>query len=147
MGAAAAFVLNTKYDHDINFLAKINDAHEIEGELRWYPYRVNERDRDVTAADIHATPLIWACALGHTESVRILLKSARLNMTAKTKNGSTALHVACGNGHTEIVEMLIPRLWRRTINRLNKDGWNALHLATHHQYVEIVRLLLVKGEC
>jgi hypothetical protein len=62
----------------------------------------------VNAKDIIVgwTSLHWASDNGHIKIVEMLLKQDRIEVNAKTNNGTTALQMASNSGHTEIVKLL-----------------------------------------
>ncbi len=89
-----------------------------------------------------STPLIVACAKGHTEVVKALLaKGADVN--ARNVNGWTALMAASANDHLEEVALLLDR--GAEVNSRHAYGHTALKLARQKNHTKIVNLLLRRG--
>ena len=53
------------------------------------------------------TPLFIACANGHTEILKELLKNPGIDINKAQTSGTTPLYIACQNGHIEIVKVLL----------------------------------------
>ena len=84
-----------------------------------------------------------AAQTGDERLVRRLLRDERVDITAKTVHGETALHRAAAGNHAEIVRMLLGA--GVEINAKNIDGFTALHLATWGGHRGVVWLLVEAG--
>lgn len=102
-----------------------------------------------TEKDIWNIPLKAAAALGHLETVRLLLiAGAELNDTEASLYGSrrrkTALCHAAGNGHLEVVRHLL-RFKADVSAYSTYSGMAPLHGAAYYGHYEIARILLQAG--
>ena len=63
----------------------------------------------MVAMDINElTALMWACANGHIDVVKLLLDHfERIEPNARSKNGWTAFMWACKCGHKDVVQLLL----------------------------------------
>ena len=85
------------------------------------------RGDDVDGRDgAGATPLRWACGMGHLECVQALI-DANAAVDMVNNNGDTALMRACINGHHECAQALIDA--QADLELMNRDGRNALMIA------------------
>jgi len=83
-----------------------------------------------------ATPLMYACSLGHEEIVNYLIsKGASLNI--KNKGGSSAIMEAASFGSLSIFKSLIEA--GADLALVDNEGAHALHMGSHMGHVEIVR--------
>lgn len=86
-----------------------------------------------------ATPLMFACQIGHREAVECLLsKGANIEITKP--NNANALHVACINNHPEIIQLLLDN--GADPCTMDEDGKTPLMYACIHGSVESTQLLL-----
>lgn len=53
-------------------------------------------------------PLHWAAGHGHLEIVKMLLTHEKIDISARTAKGETALHCAVMNKHDDIAKILNP---------------------------------------
>jgi len=102
-----------------------------------------------TEKDIWNIPLKAAAALGHLETVRLLLiAGAELNDTEASLYGSrrrkTALCHAAGNGHLEVVRHLL-RFKADVSAYSTYSGMAPLHGAAYYGHYDIARILLQAG--
>ncbi|XP_071844815.1 osteoclast-stimulating factor 1-like [Apostichopus japonicus] len=67
-----------------------------------------------------STALYWACHGGHTECIKILLATPRVELNSQNKIGDTALHAAAWKGHPEAVKLLLAKGARTDLR--NKDA-------------------------
>ncbi|ORY44670.1 ankyrin [Rhizoclosmatium globosum] len=79
-----------------------------------------------------------ACALGHVEVVRVLLRDGRVDVNAQE---SYPFYVACEKGHVEVVEALFDT----GKVRLHEQGMDALFVSVKSDHPEVVRYLLSIG--
>lgn len=120
---------------------------------------VNEVDRK------GRTPLMLACAAGHTEATETLLRLGADRWAADKKHGDTALHYASRFGHEACVRLLIessdrhqqaasiarrssPTSLVRSSRRgaykdvQNDEGFSALHYAVGSDQLHVVQVCL-----
>ena len=81
-----------------------------------------------------------AAQTGDERLMRRLLRDERVNISALTLHGETALHRAAAGDHANIVRMLLGT--GLEIDAENDDGCTALHLATLKGNQGVVRLLV-----
>ena len=84
-----------------------------------------------------------AAQIGDERLMRRLLRDERVNITATTINGETALHRAAAGDHADIVRMLLGA--GLEINAKKIRGFTALHLATRRGHRGVVWLLVEAG--
>jgi ankyrin repeat protein len=85
--------------------------------------------------------LMWAIENGHTDSVRLLIAKAGINVNQLDRNGFTTLMWASKNGHKAIVQMLVEHK-DIDVNIQDQDGLTALLEASKNGHTEIVHMLL-----
>lgn len=83
------------------------------------------------------SPFHLACYMGKYCIVDILPHK----INKKTKNGSTALHLAVNSGHIDIVTKLILE-HKADISQQDDNGFTPLHVAAYYDRVDIINLLL-----
>ncbi len=88
------------------------------------------------------TPLLWACAGGHTRVVNLLL-AAGAKANHKDAFGQTALMHAVQNSHLLVVRVL--DLAGADLHCRDKDGHSLLHWSVFRDDVKITRYLLHRG--
>jgi ankyrin repeat protein len=98
------------------------------------------------------TPLWWAARQGHTDVVKALLGTKRVNVNRRDRYngnwpytyGQTPLAVAAGNGHEEVVDVLLATE-RTVFDTRDLRGRSPLLLAAEKGHENIVRILLDTG--
>jgi len=89
------------------------------------------------------TPLMYGCAGGHEEVVRVLLNSGA-NVEDHNENGHTPLMEAASAGHVPVAKILLEH--GAGINtHSNEFKESALTLACYKGHLEMVRFLLEAG--
>lgn len=89
------------------------------------------------------TPLMFACAYGSREVVRLLLTyGATESVSARDSDLNTPLMVACVRGDTEMVQLLLENGAEGDVKKSNKYSWSPLMLACKFGDVKMVRLVL-----
>lgn len=89
------------------------------------------------------TPLMYGCAGGHEEVVRVLLDSGA-NVEDHNENGHTPLMEAASAGHVQVAKILLEH--GAGINtHSNEFKESALTLACYKGHLEMVRFLLEAG--
>ena len=89
------------------------------------------------------TLIYYAAQNGEERLMQELLRDGRVNISATTVHGETALHRAAAEDHASIVRMLLGV--GVEIDAKNDEGCTALHLATWEGNQGVVRLLLEAG--
>jgi len=87
-----------------------------------------------------------AAKKGDTKTVKALLKKDKALLSARDKDGSTALHCASWKGHTALVEALLDA--GADINGHNQNGhWGTtpLHAAAHGNQKDVAVALIKRG--
>ena len=96
---------------------------------------------DPNVQDVTGINLIHdAAQTGDERLMRRLMRDERVNISATTDYGETALHRAAAGDHATIVRMLLST--GLDINAKTDDGCTALHLATSEGNQGVVRLLV-----
>eukprot|EP01038_Epipyxis_sp_PR26KG_P006096 gene6096-8400_t len=90
-----------------------------------------------------STALMKACANGHLNCVKILMK-AGANIHCNSNGWNTVL-LACFHNHTPIVSLLLQS--NLNINSTTKDGWTSLMWCSKQNHVETAKLLLSHRQC
>lgn len=106
---------------------------------------------ELTSGDEHGrTPLMYAAAFGHKETVSYILSQRRVNVNAKDRRGKTALHHICNRGRkmaasvaAEIVHLLLQAA--AAVDMRDCHGQTPLHLAADSG-VEALILALLEGD-
>ena len=100
--------------------------------------------RDTDAETWKFTPLSTACALEHTEIVKLLLeKGAKPNRTTGRDHRRTALHVSAATGNVEITNLLVSS--KASLESMNDFNQRPLDEAAARGHLETVILLLKYG--
>jgi len=86
-----------------------------------------------------APPLWCAAAAGHTNIVKLLVRSGA-NVNSTTKTNSTPLRAACFDGHYEIVKFLV--MHGADIEVANRHGHTCLMIACYKGHYQIAQYLL-----
>lgn len=88
-------------------------------------------------------PLHCAASKGNLEALKMLINTGA-NLSSRTEEGTTAIHIASGNGHKLIVEELL-RNGVHVDEYDTKHKWTSLHFTAYKNNSEIARFLLSKG--
>ncbi|CAH2286050.1 serine threonine- phosphatase 6 regulatory ankyrin repeat subunit B-like [Pelobates cultripes] len=88
-------------------------------------------------------PLHIAAERGHTTVVEILTEKFRSNVLARTKDGSTLMHIASQCGHPETALAFLKK--GVLLHMPNKSGAVCLHAAAKRGHTAVVKALLQKG--
>ena len=100
---------------------------------------------DVDYKDKHGTnALLISSFKSYTEICKYLIQVAKVNVNARNKDGTTALHNVCENGNEKIVKLLIKYDARMDIQD-KYDGKTPLECAAYNGYYEICRYLVANG--
>ncbi|XP_036423490.1 transient receptor potential cation channel, subfamily N, member 1 [Colossoma macropomum] len=89
------------------------------------------------------SPLHIAAERGHTNVVEILTEKFKSNVLARTKDGSTLLHIASQCGHPETALTFLKK--GVPLHMPNKSGAVCLHAAAKRGHAAVVKSLLLKG--
>ena len=95
--------------------------------------------------ELQKTPLMMACYIGKTKSVKKLLQIVDLEVNSEDRFGATALHVAaCASPLTDIVGcvQLLSQDPRVDINHKDTDGNTPLMYCLAKDRVEMAKILL-----
>ncbi|KAL3872338.1 hypothetical protein ACJMK2_040269 [Sinanodonta woodiana] len=88
------------------------------------------------------TSIHFAICSGDLQLVKLL--SAQVDITTKTKNGISVLHIASANDDLTIVKYLIETN-QGLLQQNDKNGWTALHHAASKGSVPVIESLLEAG--
>uniref|UniRef100_A0AAY4D3A9 Ion transport domain-containing protein n=1 Tax=Denticeps clupeoides TaxID=299321 RepID=A0AAY4D3A9_9TELE len=80
---------------------------------------------------------------GHTKVVEVLAEKFKSNVLARTKDGSTLLHIASECGHPETTLAFLKK--GVPLHMPNKSGAVCLHAAAKRGHAAVVKALLLKG--
>ncbi|KAK0763420.1 hypothetical protein N5P37_002797 [Trichoderma harzianum] len=116
------------------------DADTVRGLLA-----TNKVDPDSRDKRAGRTALSWATENGHTEVVKLLLDTNKVNVNSVNGDGSTPLHYASLRQHDDIVNLLLDTKGI-DVNLQDVYGYSPLHLSSRRGYEAIVQLLLRKFE-
>ncbi|KAM9415828.1 uncharacterized protein ACWYII_024477 [Salvelinus alpinus] len=89
------------------------------------------------------SPLHIAAERGHTNVVEVLTEKFKSNVLARTKDGSTLMHVASQCGHPETALTFLKK--GVPLHMPNKSGAMCLHAAAKQGHTAVVKSLLLKG--
>ncbi|XP_071508793.1 uncharacterized protein [Diadema antillarum] len=89
------------------------------------------------------SPLHIAAENGHTGVVELLVDKFKANVSARTKDGSTLMHIASQCGHPETALAFLKK--GVPLHMPNKAGAVCLHAAAKRGHTAVVRALLQKG--
>uniref|UniRef100_A0A8C2J501 Serine/threonine-protein phosphatase 6 regulatory ankyrin repeat subunit B-like n=1 Tax=Cyprinus carpio TaxID=7962 RepID=A0A8C2J501_CYPCA len=89
------------------------------------------------------SPLLIAAEQGHTNAVEILTEKFKSCVSARTKDGSTLLHIASQCGHPATALTLLKK--GVLLHMPNKSGAFCLHAAAKRGHTAVVKALLEKG--
>jgi ankyrin len=89
------------------------------------------------------TPFHQFVAINRPLVVEQLLKDSLIDVTAKTADGVSPLHIAIDFFNLEIASLLITH--GADVNEILKNGETFLHLAVRNKSIELIRFLLANG--
>ena len=90
------------------------------------------------------TPLIWASAKGHLDTVTYLVKECGANVEAKDSAGNTPLIIASLQGHLDTVTYLVEECGAN-VEAKGNNGLTALALAKKNGKSDVEQYLRSKG--
>ncbi len=123
--------------------AKANDVSRTHKLLRDVDADTDGTDSRVNAeVGFCSTPLHCAAWEGHTDVIKLLLKSG-VDVNARDKFGKTALHDAALKGHLAAVKLLLDH--GADINSKCEIGSTPLHMAATSGATTVCKLLLERG--
>ncbi|XP_072904092.1 transient receptor potential cation channel, subfamily N, member 1 [Hemitrygon akajei] len=105
----------------------------------FYQYKANPNITD----KLDRSPLHIAAERGHTNVVEVLTEKFKSNVLARTKDGSTLMHIASHCGHPETALAFLRK--GVPLHMPNKSGAVCLHSAAKRGHAAVVRVLLQKG--
>ncbi|MDR0288956.1 MAG: ankyrin repeat domain-containing protein [Rickettsiales bacterium] len=79
-------------------------------------------------------------SMGHKNAIEILLKVKEIDVNAKSKAGTTPLHLAASKGYKDAVETLLKA--NAEVNVKDQHGWTPLDLAIVNGYEETAKPLI-----
>ncbi len=120
----------------VHQLAADGDTEGLTVLLRFFPAKVNARDKD------ERTPLLHAVKGGHAATVRNLL-AAGANPNALFPDDDTVLHMAIAAGDSDVVELLLDA--EADVSLTDRDGRSPLVLAAQLEHHAIAYMLLAAG--
>ncbi|QSL66232.1 hypothetical protein MERGE_000607 [Pneumocystis wakefieldiae] len=162
-GQTPLFILSTMYDHPnykTMFLNAIKIVQLIENNTLNVDDHVDDNgnslfhtinDSDCLLALLHCkgdvnkknnhgcTPLIYHAKSGKSELVKILVSDKRVDMTAKDKNGFTALHFSA-QGDLDVMNLLTEVI--NIEERTSYTGLTALHIAAQEKSLDCINYLV-----
>ncbi|XP_042716879.2 protein tyrosine phosphatase type IVA 3 isoform X4 [Chrysemys picta bellii] len=89
------------------------------------------------------SPLHIAAERGHTNVVELLMEKFHSNVLARTKDGSTLMHVASEHGHPDTALAFLKK--GVLLHMPNKYGALCLHVAAKRGHAAVVKALLQRG--
>jgi ankyrin repeat protein len=131
---ADATIKNTHGQTSLQLAAERRSYQVVKLLLDWMP-----EGSLGTADEPKYTPLLWACASGQLEAVRLFL-SEGADANSCVGQGWTPLHAASNRGHLQVVQMLLDN--GADPNLRNHKGQTPLQCALSKGYFLVVELLL-----
>lgn len=122
--------LDEDIERCVNELLRLGAKEDVNATVDW----------DVYKSTKDMTPLHMAARKGNIPALRALLKQSGLQIDARTRNGSTALHLAFTESSAAAAEMLLNAGIGAQIP--DDSGRTALHIASIAQRPEMIRALL-----
>nr|XP_033785571.1 serine/threonine-protein phosphatase 6 regulatory ankyrin repeat subunit A-like [Geotrypetes seraphini] len=95
------------------------------------------------ADKLDRSPLHISAERGHTSFMEVLTEKFHSNVLARTKDGSTLMHVASEHGHPDTALAFLKK--GVLLHMPNKAGELCLHAATKQGHAAVVKALLKKG--
>ncbi|XP_030045854.1 serine/threonine-protein phosphatase 6 regulatory ankyrin repeat subunit B-like [Microcaecilia unicolor] len=89
------------------------------------------------------SPLHVSAERGHTNIVEVLTEKFHSNVLARTKDGSTLMHIASQHGHPDTALAFLKK--GVLLHMPNKTGALCLHAAAKQGHAAVVKALLQKG--
>ncbi|XP_067887442.1 transient receptor potential cation channel, subfamily N, member 1 isoform X6 [Heterodontus francisci] len=105
----------------------------------FYQYKANPNIAD----KLDRSPLHIAAERGHTNVVEVLTEKFKSNVLARTKDGSTLMHIASQCGHPDTALAFLKK--GVPLHMPNKSGAVCLHAAARRGHTAVVKALLQKG--
>ncbi|GCC25901.1 hypothetical protein chiPu_0004313 [Chiloscyllium punctatum] len=105
----------------------------------FYQYKANPNITD----KLDRSPLHIAAERGHTNAVEVLTGKFKSNVLARTKDGSTLMHIASQCGHPDTALAFLKK--GVPLHMPNKSGAVCLHAAARKGHTAVVKALLQKG--
>ncbi|KAI1283408.1 ankyrin repeat-containing domain protein [Xylaria sp. FL0933] len=90
------------------------------------------------------TPLIWAATNGHAGTVRILVRSKKVDTDKVDYSGRNAISLACEHGHEAALRVLLKH-GCKGVNDSDVDGWTPMAWAVHRDRPGIIEALIAAG--
>ncbi|CAL8361925.1 unnamed protein product [Arctogadus glacialis] len=101
---------------------------------------------NTTDTHTRSTPLMMAAHNGQTNTVEVLVSSAKADLTLQDRDRNTALHLACGKGHETSALLILEKIHdRNLVNCTNAALQTPLHVAAKSGLTVVVQELLGKG--
>ena len=143
----ARFLLNKNPDGtSINPSKFRSTAPETPRDLRGNEHELarHESSTDINAQDkLGLPPFYYACDLGRTETVKLLLQQGTVHIDKQDEYGRTPLMRATQRGHSEVVKLILEQNGVN-INLKDSLGWTALQYAATLKTGTIAEMLLEK---
>eukprot|EP00939_MAST-03C_sp_MAST-3C-sp1_P003557 g3557.t1 len=98
---------------------------------------------NVAGSENRWTPLHYACGRGHLDTTKLLILSGRVDLNARTRDGSTALVLASQHGWRDVVRWLLVAGASRDV--ADEEGRTAVFMSCHESYDKILISLLANG--
>ena len=113
----------------------------IKGQWKSVNILVNHSRTDINIVDSQQmSPFHHACANGHVEVVKELLRVSTKSIDALDHQQRSPLHHACENGHVEVVKELL-RVSAKSIDALDHQQMSPLHIASRGSSLEVLQEL------
>ncbi|XP_018559249.1 ankyrin repeat domain-containing protein 66 [Lates calcarifer] len=126
---------------ELHQAAAAGDFDQVEEILRQNKCDPNQRDIDWS----HKTPLHWAAAKGHTETVRILIEHGA-RPCLRTEHGWTPAHLAAESGRLAVLRLL--HSLHAPIDKEDCCGDKPVRIAEIYGHHDCVRFLKkAEAEC
>ena len=147
---------NTIFRDTENKLFSVELHHMVASEAAQEVYEYARRGRleelmevittvhpDAYVAYDGSTAFIMACKRGDRSICEVLMKHGA-DISLRTEEGSTALHLAACSGSGRLVELLLAHRIV-DLNETNEDGFTPLDLAKYYNHEEVVSVLVSHG--